>query len=79
MGVELGLDRRGVDTPSFLCPMCNDCLENIDHVLVRCRVSRLIWEKVYTWWGLEEQISVDVTLLLSYKGGKSWKEESKKI
>lgn len=76
--VRVQLDRRGVDIPSLLCPMCNDCLESIDHVLVRCRISSMIWERVFKWWGLDEQNIVDVNQVLTLKGRKAWKEDSRK-
>lgn len=77
--VRTQLVRRGIDIPSILCPMCNDCVENIDHVLVRCRVSRLIWEKVFAWWGIERKNIVDINQILTCGGNKKWKVESRKI
>lgn len=77
--VRMQLDQRGVDIPYLLCPTCNDCLESIDHVLLRCRVSSSVWDKVFAWWGLEDQNCVDVNKLPMFKGKKYWKKEPKDI
>lgn len=77
--MRVQLDRRGIDIPSLLCPMCNECIESIDHALVRCRVSNMIWERVFDWWGIAGKNWVDVNQLIANKGVKSWKKESKAI
>ncbi|XP_071695652.1 uncharacterized protein [Rutidosis leptorrhynchoides] len=46
------LDKRGVDLHSLRCPLCDDCLESIEHTLVFCNHALDLWKRVYSWWGL---------------------------
>ncbi|XP_071713253.1 uncharacterized protein [Rutidosis leptorrhynchoides] len=47
----LELDRRGVDLHSVRCPMCDDDVETIDHVLIFCKIAYDVWTRIYKWWG----------------------------
>ncbi|GKD62141.1 RNA-directed DNA polymerase, eukaryota, reverse transcriptase zinc-binding domain protein [Tanacetum coccineum] len=37
--VRLDLDKKGIDFPNILCPMCDQTVETIDHALVLCNKS----------------------------------------
>ncbi|XP_071700491.1 uncharacterized protein [Rutidosis leptorrhynchoides] len=45
------LDKRGIDLDSLLCPMCNDFIESVDHVLISCKAATDVWKAIYNWWG----------------------------
>ncbi|XP_071685671.1 uncharacterized protein [Rutidosis leptorrhynchoides] len=50
--VRAELDKRGIDLDSVLCPLCDNDVESIEHLMVFCQQSMDIWERVYKWWGL---------------------------
>nr|GEY33831.1 RNA-directed DNA polymerase, eukaryota, reverse transcriptase zinc-binding domain protein [Tanacetum cinerariifolium] len=47
------IDDRGIDIPSVLCPLCDDVLESLDHILVACPKVKLICRKCLSWWGVK--------------------------
>ncbi|XP_071739199.1 uncharacterized protein [Rutidosis leptorrhynchoides] len=49
--VLVELDKRGVDLNSVRCPLCDDTLESVEHTLFSCVHAKVVWEKVYNWWG----------------------------
>ncbi|XP_071715190.1 uncharacterized protein [Rutidosis leptorrhynchoides] len=49
--VRLELDKRGIDLHSTRCPIYDDDLESVEHVLFSCRFAKDIWGKVLNWWG----------------------------
>ncbi|KAJ9542073.1 hypothetical protein OSB04_028579, partial [Centaurea solstitialis] len=49
------MDRCEIDVPSLLCPLCEKAVKNLDHVLVRCRVSyQEVWLKFFSCWGFQD-------------------------
>ncbi|XP_071687519.1 uncharacterized protein [Rutidosis leptorrhynchoides] len=46
----LELDMRGIDLHSIRCPLCVDELESVEHSLLSCKLAKIIWDKVYSWW-----------------------------
>ncbi|XP_071727970.1 uncharacterized protein [Rutidosis leptorrhynchoides] len=50
--VRIKLDKRGIDLYSVRCPVCDDGLESVDHVLFECKLSLDVWNRVYKWWNL---------------------------
>ncbi|GJY08595.1 putative RNA-directed DNA polymerase, partial [Tanacetum coccineum] len=46
------LSRKGIDLTSLLCPVCNQSIELIDHVLWNCPLASEIWHKVFMWLDL---------------------------
>ena len=48
--VRVELDKKGIDIPNILCPMCDETVETIDHALVLCNKSMRIWSKIFEWW-----------------------------
>ncbi|XP_071740938.1 uncharacterized protein [Rutidosis leptorrhynchoides] len=45
--VRTKLEKRGIDLDFVRCPLCDDDVKTIDHILFFCRHSFDIWEKVY--------------------------------
>ncbi|XP_071715017.1 uncharacterized protein [Rutidosis leptorrhynchoides] len=46
------LDKRGIDLHSLRCPVCDEAMETIDHVLLGCSFANNIWNRIYRWWNL---------------------------
>ncbi|KAL8484562.1 hypothetical protein ACS0TY_027024 [Phlomoides rotata] len=51
----LNLQQRGAFIPSFStsCRLCGSVDEGTDHLFFECHHSRLIWGKIYNWFGIE--------------------------
>ena len=74
--IRVLLDRCGIDIPSILCPLCEEVVENIYHILVRCRVS-YIWLKFLSWRGIQEMNFIDTHQLMDFKGLDHWSKRKK--
>ncbi|XP_071688855.1 uncharacterized protein [Rutidosis leptorrhynchoides] len=48
--VRMELDKRGIDLHSVRCPLCDDDLETVDHVLIFCKHAQEVWNRVFNWW-----------------------------
>ena len=48
--VRVELDKKGIDIPNLLCPMCDETVDTIDHALLLCNKSMRIWSKIFEWW-----------------------------
>ncbi|XP_071704072.1 uncharacterized protein [Rutidosis leptorrhynchoides] len=59
--VRIELDKRGIDLDSVRCPICDDDVESLDHLLFFCRVSMDVWDKVYKWWGLDAVTNLSIS------------------
>ncbi|XP_071727188.1 uncharacterized protein [Rutidosis leptorrhynchoides] len=49
--VRVELDKRGIDLHSLRCPVYDDGIETVDHILFKCNFAKDIWLKVLNWWG----------------------------
>ncbi|XP_071689048.1 uncharacterized protein [Rutidosis leptorrhynchoides] len=56
--VLVELDKRGVDLHSVLCPLCGEVVETVKHALFSCKMVRVIWEKIWSWWGIAPPIVI---------------------
>ncbi|XP_071741069.1 uncharacterized protein [Rutidosis leptorrhynchoides] len=54
--VRFELDKRGIDLNSVRCPICDDDIETMEHILFSCQVAKDIWAKVLKWWGYNSAI-----------------------
>ncbi|XP_071694694.1 uncharacterized protein [Rutidosis leptorrhynchoides] len=54
--VRYELDKRGIDLDSILCPLCEREIESVEHSLVLCPKSALIWKHVLDWWAQDISI-----------------------
>ncbi|GKF95464.1 hypothetical protein Tco_0288199, partial [Tanacetum coccineum] len=43
---------RGVFLASSLCPVCGLALEDVQHVLFRCDMAKLNFNRICRWWDL---------------------------
>ncbi|XP_071718581.1 uncharacterized protein [Rutidosis leptorrhynchoides] len=46
------LDKRGIDLHSTRCPVCDDDQETLHHLLLSCKHSIEIWNRILQWWKL---------------------------
>lgn len=51
LATRVNLDSRNIDLHSILCPLCDSETESMEHLMVYCSWSNVIWNKVFQWWG----------------------------
>ncbi|GJY65153.1 ABC transporter G family member 32-like protein, partial [Tanacetum coccineum] len=47
------LNRRGIILESSMCPLCHSEEEDINHVLFRCDLAKIIFRRICRWWDLD--------------------------
>nr|GEW02084.1 RNA-directed DNA polymerase, eukaryota [Tanacetum cinerariifolium] len=47
------LNRRGIILESSMCPLCHSEEEDINHVLFRCDLAKVIVHRICRWWELD--------------------------
>ncbi|XP_071731845.1 uncharacterized protein [Rutidosis leptorrhynchoides] len=62
--VRVELDKKGIDLDSVRCPVCDDVLETLDHVLLNCNFAQDVWIRLYRWWGLSFPSGINIQELL---------------
>nr|GEZ21687.1 RNA-directed DNA polymerase, eukaryota, reverse transcriptase zinc-binding domain protein [Tanacetum cinerariifolium] len=75
--VLIELDKKGVDIPNILCPMCDETMETMDHALVLCNESMRVWSKFFEWWGYGFLDSFITSDMLRHEGGNFVSSNSK--
>ncbi|GJW41394.1 RNA-directed DNA polymerase, eukaryota, reverse transcriptase zinc-binding domain protein, partial [Tanacetum coccineum] len=45
----VNLDRKGIDVASLLCPVCNEHVENVNHLFFSCEMARDLWTRLARW------------------------------
>ncbi|GJS39203.1 putative RNA-directed DNA polymerase [Tanacetum coccineum] len=70
------LDHIGIDLDSTLCPCCENAVETIDHIMVRCPLVSVVWSKIFLWWGIGCFNGSSLSDILSSHGLVSSKLES---
>jgi hypothetical protein len=43
------------------CPLCKQCVENVDHLFVHCRFTTRLWTAVEQWLDISEDVQHDST------------------
>ncbi|GKE64956.1 RNA-directed DNA polymerase, eukaryota, reverse transcriptase zinc-binding domain protein [Tanacetum coccineum] len=51
LAIKCNLDKRCIDLHSILCPMCEEDVKSLDHLMGRCSWSHSIWNFIFKWWG----------------------------
>lgn len=46
---RLNISKRGMDTDSILCPMCDKEVESSSHIFFTCHIARNIFQKILSW------------------------------
>nr|GEZ63497.1 hypothetical protein [Tanacetum cinerariifolium] len=49
---RVNLHRRGVQVSPISCPICYEALEDLDHLLFCCDLTKDIARSICNWWGL---------------------------
>ncbi|XP_071688566.1 uncharacterized protein [Rutidosis leptorrhynchoides] len=50
--VRTKLEKRGIDLDSLRCPVCDNDIETVDHILLHCSFAKDVWNMVYRWWNI---------------------------
>ncbi|XP_071705309.1 uncharacterized protein [Rutidosis leptorrhynchoides] len=48
--VRVELEKKGIDLHSVWCPICDNDIETVDHILISCNTSSGVWYRVFSWW-----------------------------
>ncbi|XP_071695821.1 uncharacterized protein [Rutidosis leptorrhynchoides] len=78
--VRLELEKRGNDLNSVRCPVCDNALEYVDHIILDCNLSKDTWNRICRWWGfpsfnnpkIDAVFRLDNGNLFSSEGQKAW-------
>ncbi|XP_071692038.1 uncharacterized protein [Rutidosis leptorrhynchoides] len=77
--VRTELDKRGVDLHSVTCPICDDDLETVEHIIWPCKTANDVWTRVFKWWNInfsgntmEDLLRGTTSLFPSVSGQKIW-------
>ncbi|GJZ65651.1 RNA-directed DNA polymerase, eukaryota, reverse transcriptase zinc-binding domain protein [Tanacetum coccineum] len=46
---RVNLDRRGIDIPSILCPICQEDVETANHLFFTCEMASSLWSMLANW------------------------------
>ncbi|KAJ9547496.1 hypothetical protein OSB04_020039 [Centaurea solstitialis] len=70
------LSKRGVNTPSLLCPLCNLEEETVDHLFCSCSAVKDLWKWMCDWCMIkvEQPASLNQMLLKILEFGKKKSE-----
>ncbi|XP_071690170.1 uncharacterized protein [Rutidosis leptorrhynchoides] len=58
--VLMELDKRGINLHFTCYPICDGCVETVDHALLPCNVSLDIWDIFYKWWGIHGSTNLSI-------------------
>ncbi|KAL4566050.1 hypothetical protein LXL04_030160 [Taraxacum kok-saghyz] len=72
------LSRRGILLDSILCPVCNDQVESIPHILTGCSQLFEIWARIAIWWGVALPNSLSLADLLAWPDATSLSANARK-
>ncbi|GJY23411.1 RNA-directed DNA polymerase, eukaryota, reverse transcriptase zinc-binding domain protein [Tanacetum coccineum] len=66
LAARCNIDRRNIDLHSVLCPMCEEDVESLDHLMGRCSWSRSIWNFIFKWWGFSLSGDLDYKCVCNF-------------
>ncbi|GKC45716.1 RNA-directed DNA polymerase, eukaryota, partial [Tanacetum coccineum] len=49
----VNMDRKGIDIDSLICPICNEHVENVDHLFFSCEMAHDLWGLLARWCTLD--------------------------
>ena len=63
------LDARGINLDSTRCPLCDQAIEDLQHLFVECPIAKDLWSMVKTWWGMDDypKLVLDDLMYNNYK------------
>ncbi|XP_071689310.1 uncharacterized protein [Rutidosis leptorrhynchoides] len=65
--VRVELDKRNIDLNSLRCPICDDDIETVDHILIKCSFAKDLWSRVYRWWNIGNSVDIDLDERFKWK------------
>lgn len=60
-----------------LCKFCGECIESINHSLLHCNLTWIVWCKVLDWWGIQWVLPPTIPDLLHWWGNHGFKSLAK--
>ncbi|XP_071740487.1 uncharacterized protein [Rutidosis leptorrhynchoides] len=48
--VLVELDKRGIDLDTVKCPVCDNGIETVEHIILSCSFAKDLWRRVFKWW-----------------------------
>ncbi|XP_071700404.1 uncharacterized protein [Rutidosis leptorrhynchoides] len=51
--VRTELDKRGIDLDSARCPVCDNEVETLEHMLIHCTFAKDLWLRFFKWWKVD--------------------------
>ncbi|GKB05354.1 putative RNA-directed DNA polymerase, eukaryota, reverse transcriptase zinc-binding domain protein [Tanacetum coccineum] len=63
---RFNLDRRGIDVGSILCPICQDDVESVYHLLFSCEMAKDLWDLLAKWWELDIPVCANISECYSW-------------
>ena len=66
MPVRKVLSTMGIGVNNLNCPVCDKQEETVDHIFLKCEKASYLWDKLCTWWGLQQIYSNTVEDLWSW-------------
>ncbi|XP_071687497.1 uncharacterized protein [Rutidosis leptorrhynchoides] len=58
--VRVELDKRDIDLNSLRCPIYDDDIETVEHILIKCSLAKDLWNRVYRWWNLGQVMDCNI-------------------
>ncbi|XP_076889528.1 uncharacterized protein LOC143540314 [Bidens hawaiensis] len=58
------LHKRAFLESTNICPLCEDVLESVEHVLISCYVASVVWQFISSWCGIPPVYAFSVRDLL---------------
>ncbi|PWA90643.1 NB-ARC domains-containing protein [Artemisia annua] len=75
LATRCNLDKRCIDLHSILCPMCEEDVESLDHLMGQCSWSRSIWNFIFKWWGFSLSGDLDYKCVSNFVNRLSTEEK----
>ncbi|GJW97577.1 RNA-directed DNA polymerase, eukaryota, reverse transcriptase zinc-binding domain protein [Tanacetum coccineum] len=58
---RVNLHRKGIDVRSVLCPICQDDVESVNHILFTCDMAKDLWDLLVKWWDLDIPVCANIS------------------
>ncbi|XP_071726863.1 uncharacterized protein [Rutidosis leptorrhynchoides] len=58
--VRTELDKRGIDLDSVRCPNCNNEVDTVEHMILKCQKIKDLWCRVFKWANLGNMSYSDI-------------------
>ncbi|XP_076934587.1 uncharacterized protein LOC143600931 [Bidens hawaiensis] len=72
------LHKRGALESTIICPLCEDVLESVEHVIISCYVASVVWQFISSWCGIPPVYAFSVRDLLKEHSNVRARDRRKK-